>query len=1226
MTASIPETQIQAWRTDLTQVESQRRETTARAIAKAPTYDEQIIALLKEIARTDSVRSVRNAAKNALEQIAGAHFAAGNDIRAYLEQLRAGAYVPPIAPQAVAKPAAPPQPEAPPQSAPVPILVPEPKSLAPAEAGPSKPQSNALPEPQPSLAAVPRAAEATPRVEPAAELVSPPAPPVPFDQWLLSERNIKLALYSGGFLLLLAGLIFVGVNWAYLPGIVKLGVTLLVTLGMYAGGGVLFKRPSLKVGGVALLAIASGFLPLNFVVTHIYLTGERGISRETMWFLASLVCGAAYFFTTLRTRHNLFTVFTLIALLSGVTAVTDLARFDLMLSVLGYALVTLLLLLAAYRVRSIAGMDFMARPLRAAAHLLAPLVFVAALLAWFLSSNVASAMGNRWLVLVALLLLVVFYVIDDWRSHLPYARWSAALAFAIVSILLCTELRLSTIQTGLVLKVLALLYLLVGYYLQRGKKIGAGLPLYVFAALLAAFVTFLALQVYLKTPEHLALALMGDVALLSIAAYLFRRVAFVYGAAWLLVAPVFIYGTIYLETSVQRALALGVLMLIDAALGFRLAQAPLFRWALPFLSVAGFLGFLVPVMILPDYVVLVPVLLLIAALYGGIALRLRLPWLLLAAFVAVNLAILSVARLFYPLTIDLARIVAFAFCAWAVILFFARRTIRSLGLDAWAQPFAFGALANFVLTYLLMAFIAEADLASFGFVSQHLAFSITWTVALLALTAYLYRRPELVYVATWLLIASVYIFARLFLADPAPVGLVLGGLMLVYTAVGYFIGRERLKWGGAFLSAAALLSGIVLEVLLPDYPLMTATLLGIGILYLFVAVWLRWQWLSLAALAAWNLAVLTGALSIFTSNLEIRPASSIGYGAVGIVLLAAAVELKRRGLVRWKSPLYLVAALDLIAAFLLPLESSDLLAFIMSAVVALACFVMSWVEKDALRRLKVPAFLTYLGAFVTLVGAYYATSAFQLPTDYAPAVIALTGSIFVFAALGIHRADLVETYGLPLRHAGLFGIVSVMIAALLVNRPVPGALTYLLAAAAFGTDGFVRKQIALVYFGGASLVASIWWLLRFFDVTEWQAFAIPLGVLCLLVGWSEARRSRLLWFQLATLAGLLVLLGSAFYQSWSNLAYAVLLLVESALAFGIGVRLRSRLYVEAGILALLANGLAQFGPAFLQLSPWVHLGTVGSILLLAGLAALFRRQALLEARRSLTSQWKMWRP
>jgi hypothetical protein len=186
---------------------------------------------------------------------------------------------------------------------------------------------------------------------------------------------------------------------------------------------------------------------------------------------------------------------------------------------------------------------------------------------------------------------------------------------------------------------------------------------------------------------------------------------------------------------------------------------------------------------------------------------------------------------------------------------------------------------------------------------------------------------------------------------------------------------------------------------------------------------------------------------------------------------------------------------------------------------------------------------------------------------------------------------------------------------------------FALAALMYGADGILRRHIEFVYAGGAALVGALWWMFRYLHVTELQAYALSLGVLCLLIGWSEMRRGRTRWYLLATVGGLAALLGSAFYQSLvSATFYALLLLAEGVVVFGIGIRLRSRLYIQAGILALFVNGLAQFGPAFVNLERWIQIGTIGSILLLGGLAALFRRQRLLEMRQSFTSEWKTWRP
>lgn len=1201
------ESEIQIWLKDLTSADSKLHERVASTIAKTPVLDQRIVIELEKIALDDAYGGARGSAKNALEKIAEAHFAAGNDIRAYLEKLRTGALAPKAAAAVQTR-------RVEPTSSASPTPVSKTPQATEAIAAGAEPEAVIATEKTAPVAAASAAEKAAPK--------PPPSPALPFDQWLLSERNIKLALYSGGFLLLLAGLIFVGVRWAYLPGIAKLGVTLAVTLAMYAGGVILFRRPSLKVGGTALLAIASGFLPLNFVVTHLYLTN---VSVETTWFVASLVCATVYCVTAVWSRQNLFTAFTIVAMYSSATAGMTVLAFVLSTYPLGYAFLTLGLLIAAYGAHARARFQFMSRALRIGAHAAAPVVFLLAALVWIMTFSVTTSEGNPWTATAAVLLIGGFYVVEDWRMHLAYARWWAAVIFGVAATFLCTQLHLTSILTGLALMVVGAAYLVLGKFLQRGKKLSAGMPLYTVSALLASFVTLQAAVVYLETPEHLALALVGDVALLALAATLFHRVEFAFGAAWLLLAPVYIYGNVYLDSLSSRGLLFGLALLVYTAIGFRLAPRNI-NWAMPFLSVAAFLSVVVPVMLYQNYLWMTASLIAIAVLYAAMAVRLQLRWLVLPAVAAVNCALVSGTLIFMPLDWNAARAMAFAFCGWGVALRLSARGVRYIRLHEWAQPIAIGALANFGLTYLLVAFLAQYDYLQFGFVSQALGLTLAWGVALLALTAYLYRRAEFVYAAAWMFIAPTYIFASLSLGDQTLVGLVLGALMLAYTAAGYFVGHARLKWGGAFLTGAAILSVLSVYVLAPNFAAMTAMLLGIAALYAFCAVWLRWHWLTLAALAALNAAALTGARMVFTTPLEIRQVLAIECGALGTALIAGGVELKRRGWLVWRLPLYIAGVCDLVISLLLAQANSEPLTAVISAVIAVVCFAMQWAEREELARLKIPPFLSYIGALMVMNAVFFGTQALNVEQAFVPAVMAGSGAVIIGAALKLRRGGGEKLYGEPLRYVGLLFTAGALAAAVLLSSPVGGAIAFSIAAVAFGADGWLRKQIGLVYAGGAALVAALWWMLRFYQVAEWQAFAIPLGALCLVIGWSEAQRGRMMWFQLATIAGLLVLMVSAFYQSLENVSYAVLLFIEGVAAFGIGMKMRSRIYVEAGIAALLANGLAQFGPAFINLERWIQIGTIGIVLLIGGLAALFRRQRLLEMRRALTSEWKLWKP
>ena len=216
-------------------------------------------------------------------------------------------------------------------------------------------------------AAAPAVAAALPAVEPVPGPVPPPAPPkekVAFDQWLLSERNIKIALYSGAALLVVAGLIFIGVSWGRMPGPAKFAITVMVTGLMYLGGYLLFRRPALRIGGIALLGVASGFVIVNFAILQLHVLGPMGLRNDVMWLIASPLCLVLYVLTAYWTRGDLFTYISLAAVVSTVTATLFVLGAPLLAYPLAFALLAYGVLWLARAVQNTQLADFTRLPLR----------------------------------------------------------------------------------------------------------------------------------------------------------------------------------------------------------------------------------------------------------------------------------------------------------------------------------------------------------------------------------------------------------------------------------------------------------------------------------------------------------------------------------------------------------------------------------------------------------------------------------------------------------------------------------------------------------------------------------------------------------------------------------------------------------------------------------------------------------------------------------------------
>jgi hypothetical protein len=175
-------------------------------------------------------------------------------------------------------------------------------------------------------------------------------------------------------------------------------------------------------------------------------------------------------------------------------------------------------------------------------------------------------------------------------------------------------------------------------------------------------------------------------------------------------------------------------------------------------------------------------------------------------------------------------------------------------------------------------------------------------------------------------------------------------------------------------------------------------------------------------------------------------------------------------------------------------------------------------------------------------------------------------------------------------------------------------------------DATAIRNRALGYLGAGAFSVAYCAALLYFGATELQAYVMPLGLGLLALGWNERRLNSPGAYRAATLLGLLALMGTAFLQSLDGSIYAWLLLAESLAAVAWGMRTHSRGYVEVGALALIANAIAQFGPGFIELPRWVQLGSIGTILLGGGLAALLRREQILATRRALVGEWRQWQP
>jgi hypothetical protein len=250
------------------------------------------------------------------------------------------------------------------------------------------------PTPAPVVVATAKAAEAptaqvaeAPAAAPAvvARPPKPPRPPLTWEriwQTLLSERTLNVVLFLGAFLLVASATTYVATNWEALPEAIQLGFITLFTLSFYFAGWFLRVRMKLGASGIAVTAVGSLLVPLDFYA--VFLAGGVLPAEQWpwVWLMASAVCLPIYTYTALRLRAEFFgyvVAATAGSLLCAALKVLGVApEWDL----LALTVLALGLLVLAYRL----GASLLARPFRFSALVAtAPILVVG--FGWWLMGN-----------------------------------------------------------------------------------------------------------------------------------------------------------------------------------------------------------------------------------------------------------------------------------------------------------------------------------------------------------------------------------------------------------------------------------------------------------------------------------------------------------------------------------------------------------------------------------------------------------------------------------------------------------------------------------------------------------------------------------------------------------------------------------------------------------------------------------------------------------------------
>jgi hypothetical protein len=655
----------------------------------------------------------------------------------------------------------------------------------------------------------------------------------------------------------------------------------------------------------------------------------------------------------------------------------------------------------------------------------------------------------------------------------------------------------------------------------------------------------------------------------------------------------------------------------------------------------------------------------LAVLFLLFAIWLRFSWLLLPTLAAAHILVISICNITYTAASPWQATLTIVYAIFGVTLILVSYWLQRRGKLGWAWPLLAFALLDLAATYLSALILGGWMAIGLSAVYALLAFWLAWAERdMPRFTKWL---PLLVYLGVTIVFAGhFYLIAFNAVAKvfwPAYTT----GLCALLVVFSWLARRGELQRifgiplhnSGIALMLIPLLGTVIIPspglrayfnpsgimvmsfgVLLPEgvYAILPVITFAIAsaIFFIDAIIWRNW-FVGYLGTGAFTILI----WYVFTPWVE---GLTIAYAMFGVALVLGSYWLQRLGMLRRAWPLLAFASLALTMTYVSALVLGGWLAIGLSAGYALLAIWLAWAEKDISYATRLSPLFAYLAVGLVFIGHFYVLATAGIGwIIWAPYTAGLC-ALFVGLSWLVRRGELDRIYGTPLHHSGVFLMVIPLIGAavmssqwlwmsisspgdtFVITTAIPPLITFAIAGVIFSADAILRRDWLMGYLGGGAIVVVVWYALSYLGVQELQAYVIPAGLGLLLLGWNEHRQTRRVVYLGATLIGLAVLMVSVFYQSASDSKYAALLLVECLLSIGWGIRMHSRIYVQAGGLALLVLAVAQLGPAFFELPRWVEIGIIGSLLLGGGLLALFRREQIVSARKNLSAEWKKWQP
>lgn len=479
-------------------------------------------------------------------------------------------------------------------------------------------------------------------------------------------------------------------------------------------------------------------------------------------------------------------------------------------------------------------------------------------------------------------------------------------------------------------------------------------------------------------------------------------------------------------------------------------------------------------------------------------------------------------------------------------------------------------------------------------------------------------------------------------------------------------------WWGLSFYAGGYLGALVSAGLSAEHPgRLTATLALAALVYGLATVRFQLRGWLLIAVAAAQAAALAGIWAIADGILPLPQnwVERLGYPAwrafaflpIALATLAAGLWVERergegspfaglRALWEgWSRPLYWLVALDVLAVQIVS-GGRAAPATLVSTTHALLLMALTVIWAQPV--------LPYLGAALGLLAVIQRLTWVEAPNTDGPWALALLALGYGLVGYGLEYARRENKTGplrvleRPLEQAGLFisAIAGLLMLAagkniwkwvfrsLFLGRPAltpADAAVVQMAVAVLALVGLLYLAAALVrrwYWRGYGAVALLLcaWSLEWFlvwDLREIQWYAIPAGLYLLSIGyleWRQDRKTMALWIDRAAL---LLLLGSAFYQSLAKTygwPYALLMGSESLFILWWGSARRQRRFLYFGVGGVVTDVGGQLIEPLLSVNAWLVFGGVGLFILVVAILVERSLEAIMQMSQELRERLEEW--